>query len=286
MNKSDAIAFADENLKNFAIRKGWHKLVHDMLIEYYEAGWNPAIKVGGKEKFGGLRCYSRSGNAETDQKINAIVRKYARLSGKTCELCGKEAKHRYVGNWEETLCFDHYKACYPTIRISGKTLKVGKRTIEIRKFKKAESLFDFRYIVFYTRTFFFEYKQSVSFSHQQPNFYTLLRTVPRSIFSKEDAQYIDRFFNNLSYCEICGRTAVFENHCYYCIGTPWEAYSSPSLYIDKTDYIKTQQMNNFLDIFDDLKIKQEDRSFEKDPDHQVLFTAEELEEYKRDLSDE
>jgi hypothetical protein len=64
--------------------------------------WDPytGFKVDQvKEKFGGLRYYTDSGNS----RIDGFIRLAERLADVTCEECGKHGKER-PGGWIRTLC--------------------------------------------------------------------------------------------------------------------------------------------------------------------------------------
>lgn len=89
------------------IGEGWFQLIHDLMEELLEAGWDKHIKQI-KEKFGGLRFYIGSGN----EKIWEIISKYESFSYTICEKCGKSGELRKDGGkrgrWWQTLCDKHY----------------------------------------------------------------------------------------------------------------------------------------------------------------------------------
>jgi len=91
-----------------SIGEGWYQLVHNLMVELLEAGWDKHI-CQIKEKFGGLRFYIGSGNEE----IWNIISKYERLSYETCEQCGEVGELRRdggnYGGWFQTLCDKHYE---------------------------------------------------------------------------------------------------------------------------------------------------------------------------------
>jgi hypothetical protein len=90
-----------------SIGEGWHQLVHDLMVELLEAGWNRHIKQI-KEKFGGLRFYT----GVADEKIWDIISRYEKLSYTICEKCGEPGELRKdggnYGGWWQTLCDKHY----------------------------------------------------------------------------------------------------------------------------------------------------------------------------------
>ncbi len=89
---------------------GWNELISSCAKEIQEAivrfpkskrDQYGALQI--KEKFGGL-CWS--GNYP-DDSITSIIKKYEKLSYKTCEVCGKDGKLKTKGGWYDTLCKDH-----------------------------------------------------------------------------------------------------------------------------------------------------------------------------------
>lgn len=79
---------------------GWLQLVHDLIEELIEAGWDKQIYQI-KEKFGTLRFYIATGSNE----IWEIIEKYEQLSEKTCENCGSEEDVTTTNEgWVRTLC--------------------------------------------------------------------------------------------------------------------------------------------------------------------------------------
>lgn len=113
MNSLVIEEFVKKNIANFRLNgPGWVDLIEKMLFEFCIAGWDLHKAVGGKEKFGGLRCYNylEAGDADLEKKIKKIIDKYSAIAAKTCEQCGGTAQKRVRKNdqWESTLC----KQCY------------------------------------------------------------------------------------------------------------------------------------------------------------------------------
>lgn len=284
----DAInQFVESNLSNFSINgSGWHSLIRDMLYEFCIAGWNLDEKVFGKEKFGGLRCYVSSPDEALNKKIQEIKSKYIRLSGKTCEKCGKEGKGRFVNSWETTLCFDHY---FETINIleidNDDDVKInGKYVFNTNEISRIEIRNSYRQITLYISSSFTDKEKTFHFARWEPNFYLLLNSIPQHLFSNEDKTYIKSMFQNLKDCEICGYKSVFENRCVRCLKESWNN-SLLEYYDNKLEYIKEIQMDLFIDEDNDEKVRQFDRSFEKLPDHKFIFNDEELKKYKKELQE-
>jgi len=275
-------AFIEENIKNFSINgTGWNSLIRNMLYEFCLAGWNLDEKVFGKEKFGGLRCHVSSPDEALNKKIQEIKSKYIILSGKTCEKCGKEGKGRFINSWETTLCFDHYLETIDILEIDNDDVKINdKNVFNISEISKIEINNSYREI----KTYISNNEKSFVFYSWKPNYYLLLKSIPRHLFSSEDGKYIKSMFENLKDCEICGYKSVLENSCLRCYTESWNN-SHLKYYEGRLEYIKERQMDFFIDEDDNEKVRQFDRSFEKLPDYKFLFNNEELEAYKKELQE-
>lgn len=109
MKSTDIEKFVNKNISNFHINgSGWKRLISDMLFEFCIAGWNVNNIVGGKEKFGGLRCNVICDDQNLERNIHKIIQKYQLIASKTCEYCGNPGKLRAANQWEFTAC----KQCY------------------------------------------------------------------------------------------------------------------------------------------------------------------------------
>lgn len=112
MIRSDDIEkFIKQNLPNFSVNgTGWNELIQKMLFEFCIAGWDTGRNVGGKEKFGELRCSVILEDKNLEKKIKDIIDKYAAIAAITCEQCASPARLRVdqKTNWHSTLC----KECY------------------------------------------------------------------------------------------------------------------------------------------------------------------------------
>lgn len=281
-SKEEINQFVESNLSNFSINgSGWHSLIRDMLYEFCIAGWNLDEKVFGKEKFGGLRCYISSPDEVLNKKIQEIKSKYIRLSGKTCEKCGKEGKGRFVNSWEATLCFDHYLETINILEINNNDVKINSKNVfNINKISQIEVDNSYRE----TKIYISNNEKPFVFYSWEPNYYLLLKSISQYLFSNKNGKYIKSMFKNLKDCEICGYRSVLENHCLRCYAEPWNN-SLLEYYNDKLHYIKEYQMDLFIDKDDNEKVRQFDRSFEKRPDYKFLFNDKELEEYKKELQE-
>lgn len=280
MNKEEINLFIERNLTNFSVNStGWDELIRNLLHEFAMAGWNREHRVFGKEKFGELRCYTYSEDEVLNNKLKKIKDTYSALSVKTCEICGSEGKMRTIGSWQTTLCLSHFLEQQPIIEIDDKhNVKKSNETIlNIKNIVKAEIEYDLQKLELYTHQ-----EEIFYFSWQEPNYYLLLKTVPISLFPEENQNDISIVFQNLQDCEICGYKAVHQRNCLRCHHEPWNdsGYFIED-YGEKSNYIKECQMDIFIDEDDYEKYFKHDRSFEKSPDHQVLFTSDDLREYEK-----
>jgi len=99
-----------ENLMCFGFEhgSGWYNIldnlfqkITDLLVEP-----NKIKMIQVKEKFGLLRVYFDQINCSEDiyNKIYDLINEAEEQSGKTCEVCGKEAKCTSNGGWVSTVC--------------------------------------------------------------------------------------------------------------------------------------------------------------------------------------
>lgn len=272
--------FIERNLTNFSVNStGWDGLIRKLLYEFAMAGWNPEHNVLGKEKFGGLRCYTYSEDEALNNRLKKIKDKYSELSVKTCEICGSEGKMRTIGSWQTTLCLTHFLEQQPVIEIDNKQniRRDSKTILNIKNIIKAEVEYDLQRLWLYTSE-----EEVVYFSWQEPNYYLLLKTIPLSLFPEDRRGEISALFQSLKDCEICGYKAVHQRNCLRCHNELWsESGFFIQEYKEKSDYIKDCQMDIFIDEDDYEQYFQYDRSFEKDPGHQILFTSDDLREYEK-----
>lgn len=280
MNKEEINLFIERNLTNFSVNStGWDELIRNLLHEFAMAGWNREHRVFGKEKFGELRCYTYSEDEVLNNKLKKIKDTYSALSVKTCEICGSEGKMRTIGSWQTTLCLSHFLEQQPIIEIDDKhnVKKCNETILNIKNIVRAEIEYDLQKLELYTHQ-----EEIFYFSWQEPNYYLLLKTVPISLFPEENQNDISIVFQNLQDCEICGYKAVHQRNCLRCHHEPWnDSGYFVEDYGEKSNYIKECQMDIFMDEDDYEKYFKHDRSFEKSPDHQVLFTSDDLREYEK-----
>ncbi|UKB81597.1 hypothetical protein [Chryseobacterium sp. MEBOG07] len=83
-------------------------------------------------------------------------------------------------------------------------------------------------------------------------------------------------------CEICGHKAVHQKSCLRCHQEHWNdsGYFIED-YGEKSNYIKSCQLDIFTDEDDYEKYFKYDQSFEKSPDHKILFSHHDLREYEK-----
>jgi len=94
----DNIQFQIERLKHkilgfkyISVDEGWYQIIIDCDNELTQI--DPGYKILQiKEKFGGLRYYIQSSDratSETEEKMEAVIRKYEEIASRTCEVTGK-----------------------------------------------------------------------------------------------------------------------------------------------------------------------------------------------------
>lgn len=88
-------------MQAFSIGKGWWPLVHELIGDLFDAGWDgDTLQV--KEKFAGLRFYISSSDKVLHDLIDASWGK----SVSTCDVCGRLGEIR-GGSWLRTRCDEH-----------------------------------------------------------------------------------------------------------------------------------------------------------------------------------
>jgi len=279
MKSQEIDNFIELNLQNFQIKSGWHSLVRKMLFEFCIAGWDMNERVYGKEKFGELRCY----HAISDT-LKEIIAVYSSLSLRTCEVCGGCAKSRGVNSWSHTLCFKHYMELLGELKIDDLVVSKNDEKFDLKACHRVEFDADYKSASFYKHGPSVQEMPWCTFTSQQPNYYLLLKQLPKTLLTKEQSDYIDSFFASLCPCDICGHIAVYEDSCKYCYSETWETERDKDLYADDTAYIKDYQLYIYIDEFDLIKEKESDTSFEKSERHKILFNYKELVDYRNETS--
>ena len=92
-----------------------------------------------------------------------------------------------------------------------------------------------------------------------------------------------RLFENSEYCEVCGYKAVYNKIFECCENDSWEAYckrwaSEEDTEERKYEHIKYNQIYWQMDEGEIYESKQ--NNYTKNPNHQLIFTEEELKEYE------
>lgn len=282
MNGEELNRFIEHNLSNFSVNStGWNDLIGKMLTELAAAGWNMDHDVFGKEKLGTLHCCMYSENEELNIALKKITGQYSELSQKVCEICGNEGKMRTVNSWQTTLCLNHFLEQKPVIEVDEdqNIIHGTKKLLNLKDIVQADVEFDLQQLSLYTKETVYS-DEPFSFSWQEPNYYLLLKTVPLHLFPEDQQNNISELFQHLEYCEICGHKAVHRRSCLRCHHDTWTE-SEAEWYGDKSNYMKSCQLDVFTDEDDYEKYFKYDRSFEKSPDHQILFSHYDLREYEK-----
>ena len=114
------------------------------------------------------------------------------------------------------------------------------------------------------------------------NWYKLIRSIPTK-FSDFDFDYIDKLFNALTTCEICGVIAINDNECLSCGSESYE-YKKHTDFKTQNEYIKSNQLELFaiLDKGDKFEgFYEATDGFEIDKKWNPLITETELIEYSQ-----
>ncbi|MGH1517486.1 hypothetical protein [Chryseobacterium sp. JK1] len=285
MHQDDIDLFIERNLKNFSVNStGWNEIIRQMLFELVIGGWNLEKDVFGKEKNGELRCRIYSENSELNAVMKTLTGKYMALSATVCEICGSQGKKREEDSGETTLCLNHYLERKPVVNIDNRlNIKVRNKIIlNIREIAKAEIDYDLQTLWLFRNEETSDKMDADCFSWQQPNYYLLLKTIPLYLFPEDQQQEIFELFEHLENCEICGNQSVYRKWCLRCRHEPWnDSKINLEGYKDKSDYIKSCQMDRFLDEDDYEKYGKHDISFERAKDHKILFNHHDLREYEK-----
>lgn len=97
-----------KSARGLEINEGWYELVDELcnkLQEYTDKdGHNQVEAVQVKEKFGGLRFYTKGCSDEQAGCISA----YEGVSYSTCEICGEPGERR-DGGWISVRCDNHVR---------------------------------------------------------------------------------------------------------------------------------------------------------------------------------
>lgn len=280
INHYDLEKLADLNRISIDINGGWYPLVIELIRELNENGWNKQVSCI-KQKYASLRFY-------IDEPFDEIIEKYEERSEHICEICAEKGKIRY-GGWEEVLCRKHYLEGKNTIRVEEAGFKLGDISYlwsdiqEIRldgldhlnRYSRVELTFqenilpkthDNQLIVFHSTRGFGKFLQTLPIEYKPANF--------------RFRDYIKDRFSQVQFCEICGYEAVYDNECECCeeLTSAGQINRDPEYALPAEQYIKVCQKNWFLDDGEIYEAQQQ--NYPKNPEHKILFTEEELNEWR------
>ncbi|MEZ0006169.1 hypothetical protein ABH942_001532 [Flavobacterium sp. 28YEA47A] len=96
--------------------------------------------------------------------------------------------------------------------------------------------------------------------------------------------------NNLEECKICGYFSLEEGKCKFCGNVDYNTndtiYSPKKYFKSEIEYIKECQIEIFLDKEDEIEVSKRTKGYSKSQSHQILFTFEELDTYRKSNQDE
>lgn len=91
--------------------------------------------------------------------------------------------------------------------------------------------------------------------------------------------------SNLDECKICGYFALTEDICKFCgksdYNTTSKIYNPKEYYESEIEYIKECQIEILLDEDDEIEFSKRTKGYSKSESLQILFTFEELKEYRK-----
>lgn len=285
INSYDLRKLADLNGIRLEISEGWYPLVIDLIKELNAHGWDKKVSCI-KEKYAELKFYT---NHKYGDEISNIIEKYGEKSEYICETCGERGKIRYNSSWQYVACKKHYLE------------KRGKITLEENGFQhngtsylwkdvKNAVLKDPDYYQNY-KFLILEFKENIInhagwdssklyISKNVMGFGNFLGNLPET-FRNLNRSYL-QYYKNPEFCAYCGYKAVYNNTCECCENDTWE-YHLTKLKEENTeerklDFIKHRQISWTIDEGEIYEKTQ--NNYPKNPNHQILFTQEELKKYE------
>lgn len=286
LNNFDLMKLADMNGIQLQIAPGWYPLLIELIKELDQQGWDRQVSCI-KEKYASLRFY-------TDHKYYDTTEKYERRSKYICETCGDKGKIHTSGGWDYTACRKHYRErankviVDPTgFALNGKAylwedmLDVSLNESNYFKqysYLRAEPKDKNKYPELIGSGVFVQ-KSSLGFGN-------LLGNIPRG-FRSMDYDYAGRY-RNVAYCAICGYLAVYCGECECCENYTFMAW------VEKGNADESEERKQVHIRWNQMEWKMsgaeayeaEHPFYPKNPDHLILYTQEDLDEYYEDCEDD
>lgn len=285
INSFDLRKLAELNGVQLQIQEGWHDLAIQLIKELSINGWDKKLSCI-KERFAEFKF---STNGETSETIDNIIDKYEEKAKGICQTCGERGEER---------CADEFVACrkcYLDFRGIINFENAGFRYEET--FYRWDDIKDaffedpYDHYKYYSRLMI-EFKAHKANHHDWSEnklpifnktigYGRLLNQLPRTLPGL-DLNYLKNF-EIAKFCDICGYKALYYDQCECCENYSYVAQFTDygqNIVEDKHDYIKRRQFFWELDLGEMHELNQ--KNYTKNPNHQVLFTSDNMKKYISD----
>ena len=103
-------AFGDQRVPMMTsinnVGEGWHDLIKTLEEKLNKI--DPEFELlQVKEKFGGLRYYANTSNADENTNFHQLISLAEEASFHLCEVCGEPGENKATHQWLKTLCEVH-----------------------------------------------------------------------------------------------------------------------------------------------------------------------------------
>ena len=282
----DLRKLADLNGIELRISEGWYPMTIELIKELNAVGWNKQV-VCIKEKYGSLRFYT---NCEYGGAIYDITQQYKNKSEYICELCGEKGTVRHDSGRDYVACRKHYleergKITVDHSGFSYNGTSYGWKEIKDVSFKELDFNEKYQVVVIRLKRARGNDKglvgKELSIFKNTIGFGQLLNHFPRH-FDGLDYSYIDAYFRAAAYCDFCGYKAVYTDECECCEKKTWVSYQNRwnENENEKYRYVHYGQIDWTVDEGELYESQQ--KNYVKNPHHEILYTAEELQAYLED----
>lgn len=289
INEFDLRKLADLNQIQLQISKAWYPLTLQLISELNEIGWDKKVSCI-KEKYARLKFYT---SHAYNSPIQKIISKYGEKSEHVCESCSERGEIRHNAGWDYVACRKHYLEYRGKLEIEIEGFNLNGNfymwnEIQNASFSELDFNGRFKFLTIEFRNTKVNHQgwidNKLHVSRNIIGFGNFLNYLPRTL-SPLDLDYL-MHFENPEFCEICGYKAVYLGACECCENDNWDQYKKKSYNrdIDKNSHILYCQLNWTVDEGEIYESKQ--KNYPKNPDHQVLFTDEQLQEHLDYLEDE
>ena len=280
INAFDLKKLCELNRIHLQIREGWFPLVLHLIKELDANGWNKKLTTI-KEKWAKLEFHI---TADNHPQLKQIISTYSKQSQYVCEKCGERGEIRSSAGWDYVACRTHYVEGRRKITANSKgfvyrNIPYNWEDIEDARFEVLDYYNHYKHLVIDLKTKHIQESnwtdEQLYLSYFMIGFGSFVQHMPHH-FENLDRAYAKRF-QDPEFCEICGYKAVYNGLCECCENVDWETYITKRKYDDKHHHISYYQMNWKNDEGDELE--KEQQNFVKNPQHQLLYTPEEYEEF-------